>query len=169
MAYMTNQWLKSLPQRWVFHYPVSVDIKDFGQASTQLTILDTNSEDFASGNIVTLAAGASGGLKLADKDSNAIWPVGVAIEASLNSARSGSAANIDVVTVHGSKVSVSLPSSNIDMGAVLYLGDSGEATVTAPTAGQVWRLGFSTEDHSGSATTSCEIIWMPQFIADLGQ
>ena len=28
MAYMTNQWLKSLPQRWVFHYPVSVDIKD---------------------------------------------------------------------------------------------------------------------------------------------
>ena len=29
MAYMTNQWLKSLPQRWVFHYPVSVDIKDW--------------------------------------------------------------------------------------------------------------------------------------------
>jgi hypothetical protein len=146
----------------------NVSIKDFGQGSTQLEILGANSQDFASGNIVTIASGASGGLTLADKDSDFIWPAGVAIEASLNSARSGSAANIDVVTVHGSKVSVSLPSSNIDLGGVLYLGDAGEATATAPTAGQVWRLGFSTEDHSVDAVTSCEIIWMPQFIADLG-
>ena len=29
MAYMTNQWLKSNPQRQVFHYPVSVGIKDW--------------------------------------------------------------------------------------------------------------------------------------------
>jgi len=146
----------------------SVDIKDFGQGSTQLGILATNSQDFASGNIVTIASGASGGLSLADKDGLNVWPVGVAIEASLNSTRSGSAANIDVVTIHGSKVSVSLPSSNIDLGGVLYLGDDGQATASAPTSGQVWRLGFSTEDHSGTATTSCEIIWMPQFIADLG-
>lgn len=145
----------------------NVNIKDFGQGSTQLEILGANSQDFASGNIVTIASGASGGLTLADKDSTGIWPAGVAIEASLNSSRSGSAANIDVVTVHGSKVSVSLPSSNIDLGGVLYLGDGGEATASAPTAGQVWRLGFSTEDHSVDAVTSCEIIWMPQFIADL--
>lgn len=146
----------------------NVDIKDFGQGSTQLGILGSNSQDFAAGNVVTIAAGASGGLTLADKDSSGIWPAGVAIEASLNSARSGSAANIDVVTVHGSKVSVNLPSSNVNLGGVLYLGDTGEATASAPTAGQVWRLGFSTEDHSVDATTSCEIIWMPQFIADLG-
>ena len=28
MAWMTNQWLKSLPDRDVYHNPVSVDIKD---------------------------------------------------------------------------------------------------------------------------------------------
>jgi len=29
MAYMTNQWLKSLSKTHRFHYPVSVDIKSF--------------------------------------------------------------------------------------------------------------------------------------------
>lgn len=145
----------------------SVDIKDFGQGSTQLTILDTNSSDFTSGDIVALAQGASGGLVLADKDATS-YPVGVSIENSLNSARSGSAANIDVVTLWGSKVTVNIASASPDVGVPVYLGDDGAGTVTAPTAGSIYRLGFTTEDNSGGSVTSAEVLWMPQFIADLG-
>jgi hypothetical protein len=61
-----------------------------------------------------------------------------------------------------------LSSSTTTQGQWVYLSDTaGTATTTAPSNGMVWRLGLSTE-HNGSAVTDVDIIWMPQFIADLG-
>ena len=155
----------------------SVNVKDFGQGSTQLQILSTNSSDsFEAGHVVSLEEGATGGLKLADKDDSTVV-VGIAIEASSTNSRghgeggTPAAANIDVVTLWGSKVNVKIPSGTPGLGVPVYLGDSGVALVgsNVPTSGTVYRLGFTVEDASGgSAVTDVDIIWMPQFIADLG-
>lgn len=122
----------------------------------------------AVGNILAFEAGANGGLELADCDDTATnylnAPFGVALEASAENATSA----IMVHTVHGGIVNVVLASGTTTQGQWVYLSSTaGTATTTAPSSGMVWRLGLSTE-HNGSAVTDVDIIWMPQFIADLG-
>ena len=74
-------------------------------------------------------------------------------------------------TLFGARVNVNANASiSPGRGAILYL-DSNEGKVTSDvssfTSGQIWRLGLTTDDYSGGAT-SLNVVWMPQFIADLG-
>ena len=122
----------------------------------------------AVGDIVGLTDGASGGLELTSSSlASTSTPVGVALEASSAS----TADSIRVNTVFGSQVNVSANASiSPGRGAFIYLdSNSGKVTndVSSFTTGQIWRLGVTTADYSAGAT-SLNIIWMPQFIADLG-
>ena len=123
---------------------------------------------FSIGHILSFESGANGGLELADCDDTATnylnQPFGVALETSALDDTSA----IMVHTVHGGIVNVKLSSSTTTQGQWVYLSTTaGTATTTAPTSGMVWRLGLSTENN-GSAVTDVDVIWMPQFIADLG-
>ena len=65
-------------------------------------------------------------------------------------------------------VNVKISSSTLDYGQWVYLSSTaGTGTTTAPTSGLVYRLGVCKE-YNNSAQTDADIIWMPQFIADLG-
>jgi hypothetical protein len=123
---------------------------------------------FVAGNILAFESGASGGLELADCDDSVNTylnaPFGVALESSAQDNTS----EILVHTIHGGLVNVKLASSTTAKGQWVYLDTTaGQATVSVPTSGMVWRLGLCAE-HNGSAVTDADIVWMPQFIADLG-
>ena len=122
---------------------------------------------FSVGHVLSFEAGASGGLELADCDDTTSYldaPLGIALEASSENNTN----SIMVHTVHGGIANVKITSSTVAKGQWIYLSaTAGTATTTAPTSGMVWRLGLSTE-HQASAVTDVDIIWMPQFIADLG-
>ena len=123
---------------------------------------------FVAGNILAFESGASGGLELADCDDSVNTylnaPFGVALEASAQD----DTTEIMVHTIHGGLVNVKIASSTTAKGQWVYLdGTAGQATTTVPTAGMVWRLGLCAE-HNGTAVTDADIVWMPQFIADLG-
>jgi hypothetical protein len=69
----------------------------------------------------------------------------------------------------GQRIDVLLAASQtVTPNTALYLVADGKASTTAPTSGYVYRLGFSTETATTSGNTVCEVLWMPQFIADLG-
>ena len=122
---------------------------------------------FSVGHVLAFESGATGGLELADCDDTTTYldaPLGVALEASAENNTNA----IMVHTVHGGVVNVKIASSTVSKGQWIYLSTTaGVATTTAPSSGMVWRLGLSAE-HQGSAVTDADIIWMPQFIADLG-
>lgn len=123
---------------------------------------------FEVGHVLSFESGANGGLELSDCDDTATnylnVPFGVALQTSaLNNTNA-----IMVHTVHGGIANVKIAASTTGQGQWVYLSDTaGIATTTAPTSGMVWRLGISTE-HNSSNVTDVDIIWMPQFIADLG-
>lgn len=123
---------------------------------------------FEVGHILSFETGANGGLELSDCDDTATnylnVPFGVALQTSaLNNTNA-----IMVHTVHGGIANVKIAASTTGQGQWVYLSDTaGIATTTAPTSGMVWRLGIATE-HNSSNVTDVDIIWMPQFIADLG-
>jgi hypothetical protein len=73
-----------------------------------------------------------------------------------------------VHTLHGARVNVKISSSTTSQGQWIYLSSTpGIATTSAPSSGMVWRLGLCVE-YNGSAVTDTDIIWMPQFLVDLG-
>lgn len=121
----------------------------------------------SAGHILAFESGANGGLELADCDEATTYlnaPFGVALEASAENNTS----EIMVHTVHGGLVNIQISSSTLDKGQWVYLSTTaGVGTTTAPTSGMVWRLGLVAE-YNGVAQTDADIIWMPQFIADLG-
>ena len=95
--------------------------------------------------------------------SSATNPIGVATAAAADGA------NASVMTSWGQKVDVLLADSvTISPGAIVYLVAAGKVSTTAPTSGFVYRLGFATETAAQSGSDTGEIIWSPQFIADLG-
>ena len=111
------------------------------------------------GTIVSLSSTA-GDLVVA---STATHPIGVAT-AVIGTSSSGS-----VSTAWGQKIDVLLAASQtVTPGTIVYLVSDGKVSTTAPTSGFVYRLGFSTETATTSGNTVCEIVWAPQFIADLG-
>lgn len=126
---------------------------------------------FVVGNILAFendSLNSSRGLELADADGGGDYlnvPIGVALETSAQDNTNA----IMVHTVHGSKVTVKIGSTTTNPGEWVYLDGftAGQATLSAPTSGFVYRLGITTT-YSSEAVTSTEIIWMPQFIADLG-
>lgn len=122
---------------------------------------------FSVGHVLAFEAGANGGLELADCDDTTSYldaPFGVALETSAENNTNA----IMVHTVHGGIVNVKIASSTLSKGQWLYLSTTaGVGTTTAPTSGMVWRLGLVAE-YNASAQTDADIIWMPQFIADLG-
>ena len=122
---------------------------------------------FVAGNVLAFEAGATGGLELADCSGGGNYvdaPFGVALEASAED----STTPIMVHTVHGGLVNIKIASSTLDKGQWVYLDTTaGQGVLTAPTAGMVWRLGLVAE-YNASAQTDADILWMPQFIADLG-
>jgi hypothetical protein len=135
-------------------------------AGLSLTPAATHSE-FVLGNILSFESNANGGLELSDCDDTSGYlniPFGVALETSA----ANSTTAIKVHTVHGGKVNVKISSSTTNQGQWIYLSSTaGIGTTTVPASGLVWRLGLSTERNT-SAVTDADIIWMPQFIADLG-
>ena len=122
---------------------------------------------FQVGHVLAFESGANGGLELSDCDDTTTYldaPLGVALEASAENNTS----EIMVHTIHGGIVNLKISSSTVSKGQWIYLSTTaGEGTTTAPSSGMVWRLGLATE-HQGSAVTDTDVIWMPQFIADLG-
>ena len=122
---------------------------------------------FAVGHVLSFETGANGGLELSDCDDSNNYlnvPFGVALQTSAENNTSA----IMVHTVHGGVVNVKTTSATTGQGQWVYLSSTaGTATTTVPTSGMVWRLGISTE-YNSSAVTDVDIIWMPQFIADLG-
>ena len=119
------------------------------------------------GHVLSFETGANGGLELSDCDDSNNYlnvPFGVALQTSAENNTSA----IMVHTVHGGVVNVKTTSATTGQGQWVYLSSTaGTATTTVPTSGMVWRLGISTE-YNSSAVTDVDIIWMPQFIADLG-
>ena len=139
-----------------------------GGAGIVLSVNSNYATAISVGDIVGLADGASGGLELTSSSlASTSTPIGVALEA-VSASTGGS---IRVNTVFGSQVNVSANSSiTPGRGAFIYLdSNSGKVTndVSLFTSGQIWRLGVTTADYSAGAT-SLNIVWMPQFIADLG-
>jgi len=122
---------------------------------------------FVVGNVLSFESNANGGLELSDCNDSSNYlnvPFGVALETSAENSTTA----IKVHTVHGGKVNIKISSSTTNQGQWIYLSSTaGIGTTTVPTSGLVWRLGLSTERNT-SAVTDVDIIWMPQFIADLG-
>lgn len=89
--------------------------------------------------------------------------IGVALEAV-----SGSG-TYRVASLQGCSVTVKKADGDdsIAAGTIMYLSTSGLATSSAPTANVVHRIGYAIEASNDTADT-VKIVWMPQFIADLG-
>lgn len=117
----------------------------------------------AVGNILSLDSNAK--LVLSDADSGTEQVkelIGVALEASTTTEQS-----IMIHSIHGAKVNVKTDGSACVAGKTVYLDTTaGQATPTAPTSGYVYRLGIALE--TTSIEEDVDILWMPQFVADLG-
>ena len=117
----------------------------------------------AVGNILSLNASAE--LVLSDADHGTEQNkeiIGVALEASTTTQQS-----ILLHTVHGAKVNVKTDGAAVTSGKPVYLDTTaGQVTATAPSAGYVYRVGIALETTTNQ--TDADILWMPQFIADLG-
>ena len=136
-----------------------VDSATSNIASSSLTFTNNTGSDIAAGSIVGLDSTA-GQIVLG---STTVHPIGVATSA-ITDTSSGS-----VLSAWGQRVDVKLAASvSTSVGSTLYLVASGEVSTTPPSSGYVYRLGFATEVASQSQNGVAEIIWMPQFIADLG-
>lgn len=123
---------------------------------------------FSVGHVLAFESGANGGLELADCDDSATTYLNAPLGVALQTSAENNTSEIMVHTVHGGRVNVVLASSTTSKGQWIYLDSTaGQATTTVPTSGMVWRLGLCAE-HNGTAVTDVDIIWMPQFIADLG-
>jgi hypothetical protein len=135
-----------------------VDSATSGIATSSLTLNNNSGVAIQQGIIVALG---SGGTKYIEAAGTSAHPIGVAT-ATINNSASGS-----VLTSHGQLVDIQLATGvSVTAGDIIYNADSGEASDTAPTSGLVYRLGFAVENGTSAALT--EILWMPQFIADLG-
>ena len=132
-----------------------------GTAGVSLTA--SQAATIAVGNI--LSVNASGHLALADADSSTEQVkelVGVALEASATTEQ-----EIMINTVHGSKINVVTDGAALTAGKPVYLSTTpGKVTATAPTSGYIYRVGIALE--ATTTETDADILWMPQFIADLG-
>jgi hypothetical protein len=135
-----------------------------GTAGVSLTA--SQAATIAVGNI--LSVNASGHLVLADADSSTEQVkelVGVALESSTTEKA------IMINTVHGSKINVvtnfATDGVALTAGKPVYLSTTpGAVTATAPSDGYVYRVGIALE--TTTTETDADILWMPQFIADLG-
>ena len=135
-----------------------VDSATSGIATSSLTLNNNSGVAIQQGIVVGLD---SAGTKYITAAGTSAHPIGVAT-ASINNGASGS-----VLTSHGQLVDIQLATGvSVTAGDIIYNADSGEASDTAPTSGLVYRLGFAVENGTSAALT--EILWMPQFIADLG-
>jgi hypothetical protein len=135
-----------------------VDSATSGIATSTLTLDNNSGVQIQAGIVVALD---SAGTKYITAAGTSAHPIGVAT-ASINNGASGS-----VLTSHGQLVDIQLATGvSVTAGDIIYNADSGEASDTAPTSGLVYRLGFAVENGTSAALT--EILWMPQFIADLG-
>lgn len=117
----------------------------------------------AVGNILSLDSNAKLVLSDADSGTEQIKElIGVALEASTTTEQS-----IMIHSIHGAKVNVKTDGSACVAGKAVYLDTTaGQATPVAPTSGYVYRLGIALE--TTSIETDVDILWMPQFVADLG-
>ena len=119
----------------------------------------------SSGLIVASAAStgsANNTLTTADQTSDS-EVIGVALEAI-----SGSG-TYRVASLQGCSVTVKKADGDdsIAAGTIMYLSTSGLATSSAPTSNVVYRVGYAIEASNDTADT-VKIVWIPQFIADLG-
>lgn len=131
----------------------------------------TSDQTFTNGTAGTIAAKSVVGLDTSAElvtVGSSEAPIGVNA-AAINSLASGA-----VTTAWGQKVDVLIKSGSSEVmtpGIFVYNSTSGEVSKTPPTSGLVYRLGITTitsnvtENNGGE---SVEILWMPQFIADLG-
>lgn len=128
--------------------------------ATSTISLDNNTGNtVALGTVVSLSSTA-GDLVVASTTTN---PIGVVTAAVTDTSTAS------VMSSWGQRVDVLLAASQtVTPNTVVYLVADGKASTTAPTSGYVYRLGFATETATTSGNTVCEVIWMPQFIADLG-
>jgi len=131
-------------------------------SNAAVSLTPESSASIAVGDVLALDGGGS--LQVADANGTYKELIGVALEIS----GSGSSTDILVHTVHGSKVTVKSDGNGVTRGAPVYLDTTaGRVTATAPTAeasGYVYRVGIALGAESSNQT---EILWMPQFIADL--
>lgn len=103
--------------------------------------------------------------------SDGIPPIGV-----LTNAASGTALSIGdeatIQTAHGNIVSVTTDSASINPGTEVYLVAGGLVSSTSPGSGRVYKLGITTSASSADPDNGSyylvNIVWMPQFIVDLG-
>jgi len=124
-------------------YISSVGLKE-SKAAHGKTAVDSDK-----GKVLTYNAGA---LAVAGTSSN--FPAGLA----------STDASSDVI--HSSPGEVYTVYTDLDgstPGAPVYWADAGAVSLTAPSSGNIWRLGYF-HSSSGVGVQNSKIVWMPQFI-----
>jgi len=150
-----------------------VDTATANIAGSTISLDNNTGSQVDLGTIVSLSSGGSGTVGDLVVASPSTHPIGVMTANATNTSAA------DVAVAWGQRVSVKLGSSaTVVLGDAVYLISGGVVDATAPTSGYVYRIGFATELVDGGSDTSTtgsgdadgliEILWMPQFIADLG-
>jgi hypothetical protein len=138
-----------------------------GAIGTYLPVASANSVTLGNILYLTNASGSPTAAK-ADGDGSGVLReiVGIALQDGPGSGTS----DTKVVTVPGSITSVkfaSVPAGDSDIGKPVYLSTTaGEATMTAPSTGRVYRIGIL---FDGTAVSGAlyKVLYLPAFVADL--
>jgi hypothetical protein len=138
-----------------------------GSIGTYLPVASADSVTL--GNILYLT-NASGSPTAAKADGDGSGVLREIVGIALQDGPGSSTADTRVVTVPGSIVSVkfaSVPAGDSDIGKPVYLSTTaGEATMTAPSTGRVYRIGIL---YDGTAVSGSlyKVLYLPAFVADL--
>lgn len=138
-----------------------------GSIGTYLPVASADSVTLGNILYLTNASGTPTAAK-ADGDGSGVLReiVGIALQDGPGS----STADTRVVTVPGSLVNVkfaSVPAGDTDIGKPVYLSTTaGEATMTAPSTGRVYRIGIL---YDGTVVSGSlyKVLYLPAFVADL--
>ena len=128
-------------------------------------VLDTTNHIIPAGTIMELDG--SGSDEFATESQQGAYPIGVLTSAVNNSDNNVSSNAATIHTVPGQQVNTKFDSAPAvtDVGNPVYLTSAALATVTAPTSGNVVKLGILRS--AAVASGLYPIIWQPQFIAEL--
>jgi hypothetical protein len=128
------------------------------------TISLTNSATALASTGLVVGLDSSANLVIVDPSvsGNNVAPIGVSTEA----VAGGNATDVSVAW--GLVVSIKIPTNGTITPGAVYNAPDGYLSNDAPTTGLVYRLGFAKGTYTASGNTYADVLWMPQFIADLG-
>lgn len=138
-----------------------------GAIGTYLPVASADSVTL--GNILYLT-NASGSPTAAKADGDGVGVLREIVGIALQDGPGSGTADTKVATVPGSIISVkfaSVPAGDTDIGKPVYLSTTaGEATMTAPSTGRVYRIGVLF-DGTAVAGSLYKVLYLPAFVADL--